>query len=182
MPLRVTTEKFWRTRLWEVVANGLELHQIIFRTDITNWSNIQRDTGKMLRSILPPSCRILDAGCGYGALYEVLHAVPHFAGVEYTGLDLSKDLIGIAKLRYPDADFQEMSMEDADYPESYFDYTIVRSVQGMLHENDCTSTWSIAFANIKRMSKNIILAEYSSISRPTILAKNSSGEWNARSK
>jgi SAM-dependent methyltransferase len=181
MPLRVTTQEFWRTRIWEVVASGLELHQIIYRTDIRNWNNIQYDTAKLLRGILPTSCRLLDAGCGYGALYEVLHAVPHFANVQYTGLDLSEDLIGIAKIRYPNAIFKQCRLEDADYPADHFDYTVFRSVEGMLNDNGHSTSWTIAFDNVKRMSKNIILIEYGAVSKPTILTKNSNGEWNARS-
>lgn len=181
MPLRVTTQEFWRTRIWEVVASGLELHQIIFRTDIRNWNTIQQDTAKLLRGILPASCRLLDAGCGYGALYEILHAVPHFAGVQYIGLDLSEDLIGIAKLRYPNAVFKQCRLEDADYPADHFDYTVFRSVEGMLHDNGHSTSWTIAFDNVRRMSKNIILIEYGAVNKPTILTKNSNGEWNARS-
>lgn len=182
MPLRVTTQEFWRKRIWEVVANGLELHQVIYRTDIGNWNKIQKATAKLLKDVLPPSCNVLDAGCGYGALYEVLHAVPHFSGVQYTGLDLSEDLVGIAKLRYPDAVFEQCRLEDAMYPDNHFDFTVFRSVEGMLHDNGYSAAWSMAFDNVKRMSKNVILIEYGAVDNATILTKSSEGAWNAKSR
>ena len=182
MPLRVTTQEFWRKRIWEVVASGLELHQIIYRTDIGNWVRIQNNTSRLLRNVLPASCRLLDAGCGYGALYEMVHAAPHFSGVQYTGLDLSEDLIGIAKLRYPDAAFEQCRLEDAMYPENHFDFTVFRSVEGMLHDNGHSAAWSIALDNVKRMSKNIILIEYGSVDDAVILTKGSNGEWNVKSR
>jgi len=43
--------------------------------------------------------KVLDLGCGNGRLYQVLE------GVQYVGLDFSKELIEIAKKNYPQADF-----------------------------------------------------------------------------
>lgn len=182
MPLSVTTQEFWRKRIWEVVANGLELHQIIYRTDIGNWNKIQKSTAKLLRDVLPKSCSMLDAGCGYGAVYDLLHTAPHFSGVQYTGLDLSEDLIGIAKLRYPHANFEQCRLEDAMYPDDHFDFTVFRSVAVMLHDNGYSSAWSLALDNVKRMSKSIAIIEYGAVDNAVILTKDSNGEWNVRSR
>jgi SAM-dependent methyltransferase len=171
MNLLVTSEQFWRTRLWEVVAYGYELHQIIYRTDIANWNKIQTSTAKVLRNLLPAKCKLLDAGCGYGALYDVLHSVPHFSGVEYTGVDLSSDLISIGKLRHPDANLIHSSLEDIKFEDNHFDFAIFRSVNGMLHDNDYGSVWDAAFTNIKRVSKGVIIMEYGAVDSPTVLTK-----------
>jgi SAM-dependent methyltransferase len=172
MNLLVTTEQFWRTRLWEVAAYGYELHQIIYRTDIANWNRIQTSTAKVLRNILPAQCKLLDAGCGYGALYDVLHSAPHFAGVEYTGVDMSLDLINIGKLRHPDLNLLHCSLEDTNFSNDYFDFTVLRSVTGMMHDNNYSDVWRVIFSKLKMISKNIIIMEYGAIDTPTVMRKD----------
>jgi SAM-dependent methyltransferase len=58
--------------------------------------------------------RILDLGCGAGALAAPLTQ----AGAQVWGLDLSADLLAIARRRVPGADFVQGSLHDAELPEA----------------------------------------------------------------
>lgn len=51
--------------------------------------------------------KVLDIGCGNGRLYHVLKEKQ----IQYTGLDLSEELIKIAKTKYPEADFKVGDMK-----------------------------------------------------------------------
>jgi 2-polyprenyl-3-methyl-5-hydroxy-6-metoxy-1,4-benzoquinol methylase len=48
-------------------------------------------------------CSVLDVGCGFGDLYEYL--CRNGVNVDYTGVDLSPDLLEIARQRHPDVRF-----------------------------------------------------------------------------
>ncbi len=58
--------------------------------------------------------RIVDIGCGAGALSAPLSE----AGAEVWGLDLSPDLLDIARRRAPRAVFRQGSLHEADLPEA----------------------------------------------------------------
>ncbi|MFA5051752.1 MAG: methyltransferase domain-containing protein [Patescibacteria group bacterium] len=64
------------------------------------------------------SDKVLDAGCGNGRLYELLKE----KNVEYTGLDLSDELIAIARRQYPGIPFAVGNILDLPFePESFDD-------------------------------------------------------------
>ncbi len=56
---------------------------------------------KPLMEYVAVSDKVLDAGCGNGRLFELLKEKK----VEYTGLDLSDELIAIARRQYPEIKF-----------------------------------------------------------------------------
>ena len=58
---------------------------------------------------------VLDFGCGNGRLYEVLKDI----GVKYLGVDNSKELINIAKNKYPDASFKKIDFQDFKVKEKF---------------------------------------------------------------
>ncbi len=59
--------------------------------------------------------KLLDLGCGNGRMLQI------FKDIEYYGIDNSKNLIEIAKEKYPEADFQEGDVLNIPFPESSFD-------------------------------------------------------------
>lgn len=70
--------------------------------------------------------RLLDAGCGSG--YALVLAVKR--GARVSGFDASDGLLGVARLRLPDADFQQGDLEQLPYGEDAFDaVTAFNSVQ-----------------------------------------------------
>src|SRR5262249_14754205 len=51
----------------------------------------------------PSPLRLLDFGCGFGDLFG--YARGRGIALDYTGLEINEDLIGVARERYPDARF-----------------------------------------------------------------------------
>ncbi len=61
--------------------------------------------------------RVLDSGCASGRFYEVLEN----KRVDFYGIDFSEKLIGIAKEKYPKANFRVADARSAPFPPDYFD-------------------------------------------------------------
>jgi len=63
---------------------------------------------ELLRDVMPPGARVLDAGCGNGSLARFLLA----AGYDVTGVDLSPDGIAIARATYPGSRFEVLPADE----------------------------------------------------------------------
>lgn len=61
--------------------------------------------------------RILEIGCGAG------NDAKWFTNnnYDYTGVDLSKEMISLSRKKVPDGNFQEMSVYSLDFPDKHFD-------------------------------------------------------------
>lgn len=66
----------------------------------------------IFKHCIPDHVSILDVGCGNGRFLQYL--LDQKKIVDYTGLDFSKKLIGIARKRFPLGEFVEQSMTDFD--------------------------------------------------------------------
>jgi Methyltransferase domain len=69
--------------------------------------------------------RILDFGCGFGDLFGYAHG--RELPIDYTGLDINADLIGVARERYPSARFLCMDLF-ADSLDERFDIVLSSGV------------------------------------------------------
>jgi SAM-dependent methyltransferase len=66
----------------------------------------------IFKHCIPDHVSLLDVGCGNGRFLQYL--LDQKKTVDYTGLDFSKELIAIARKRFPQAEFVEQSMTDFD--------------------------------------------------------------------
>lgn len=72
------------------------------------------------------SKKVLDAGCGVGRyIYNLSKKDPNG---RYWGVDLGQSNIAEASKNFPGINFQEMSVEDLKFPDSFFDTIISRDV------------------------------------------------------
>ena len=71
--------------------------------------------------------RILEIGCGPGALAEVLRR--WYPKAEITGLDRDREFVRFARERVPGVEFLEGDATDLPFPASSFDVTISNTVQ-----------------------------------------------------
>ena len=161
----VTTPEFWRERMHECLATGKELHHIVYNIDPARWQWIQEATGAILASHVRPGQRLLDAACGYGAIYEVIPAEIH-----YTGIDSSVDLLAIARIRYPAVDWRLGDI--SSMPElsgRYFDWAVCRSVKDMILENMGPCYWAAIEQELLRVARNVLVIEYEAVESYRIL-------------
>lgn len=156
--LPVDNPEFWRGRLQSTRQQKHCIHRSIYNVSLSVWENVQTVHRELLRELFDTGDIILDAGCGYGALFDLLPQ-----GILYHGIDISPDLIDVAKRRHPDSadlfsvgDIRSMSQ----FSDKHFDYAICRSIDGMLRENLGNEVWQAAERELCRVAKRLILLGY----------------------
>ena len=85
---------------------------------------------------------ILDAGCGFGDFYVYL--MEEFQIHDYVGIDISSDMVKIARERYPDVSFYHGDILDFE-PEMPIDYSLASGVFFLPDPN-----WEERFVAISR--------------------------------
>jgi len=101
------------------------------------WSGreIQETCFKVLADIgVASNDSVLDVGCGFGDFksWSELKQCP----LDYTGLDLSPDILEQAKLLHPDAALLSGDLFDMDFQEQSFDWVILSgSLNEQLHDD-----------------------------------------------
>ncbi len=79
--------------------------------------------------------KILDVGCGLGALYDFLKRRGY--KVDYTGIDIAPEMVKECQRRYPKATFEVRDILENPYPENSFDYVFLSgSVSLRLHNHE----------------------------------------------
>jgi SAM-dependent methyltransferase len=61
--------------------------------------------------------RVLDFGCGTGDFFGFLRE--RGIHVKYTGFDINKDLISLAKMKYPECTFRTLDIDNEDIDKDY---------------------------------------------------------------
>lgn len=157
--LPVNDAAFWKMRLYQAHASGRGLHTAIYDTDPNNWNEIQNVSCGIVRRHMCNTWSVIDVGCGFGALSDL---VPPES--KYLGIDISPDLIEIAKLRYPDKAFQVVDISNrTEFEDRQFDIAICRSVKDMIINNLDRSVWNAMLKEMRRISRYTLLMEYDTI-------------------
>ena len=80
---------------------------------------------RLFGSIIPAGGKVLEVGCGTG---EILHAVRPREGL---GIDLSSDMVRIARAKLPDLSFEVVNIETAHF-ETTYDHVIMADLMDHL--------------------------------------------------
>ncbi|MCF7906545.1 class I SAM-dependent methyltransferase [Patescibacteria group bacterium] len=67
--------------------------------------------------LIPKNAKILDVGCGVGVDSGFVNS----KGFEVIGLDLSKEMLNLARQKFPQIDFREQDIRKLDFPPESFD-------------------------------------------------------------
>ena len=154
--LPVQDPAFWKGRLLNVVATGQDLHKAVYDIDYSVWSSIQGKTRDVLRRYVRPGDLVLDAGCGLGVVSTLLPR-----GVRYVGVDVSPDLIELARVRHPDETFIIGDLRRLSFSvPKQFDWVICRSVRNMIEDNLGPEAWAEILTELRRVGKKVLLLEY----------------------
>lgn len=158
---------FWKERVDNLTKKD-DIHKSVYDVTKYTWEKIELEHSEILETILPvryypdgniEPYKILDCGCGYGALLDVL---PNH--VDYTGVDISPDLINLANTRYPNNKFIRYDIRylTALYDQYLsFDYCIARSMEGMIIENIGMHNWMMMLRQMLKMAPYVVLLNYS---------------------
>lgn len=145
---------YWRNRL----LSARERHTAIFRCPKDRWERIAKKHKKILEGAIKPDDAILDAGCGWGRILDLMPA--HWHGYYY-GVDLCPDFIRIARDEHPNHTFHcaDLSKELLNRGVT-FNLAICVSFRPMIKRNIGPTMWDIIERNIRSVASNILYLEY----------------------
>lgn len=149
---------YWRQRLAEAEAAG-QLHHAVFCCREPQWRAIEARHRAILARHVVATESVLDAGCGYGRLLDLLPK--EWAG-DYLGLDLSPDFVELAQRRYPGRRFVAADLRDLRFlsGREMWDWCVLVSVRGMVLREMGADAWRRMEAELRRVSRRLLVLEY----------------------
>lgn len=147
--------EFWKER----IANARKEHHSVYVTSESDWDYIGQVHKEILGNVV--SGRVLDAGCGYGRMCEWVK--------DYTGVDFSPDFIEIAKKKYPSKVFIQADLKELPFKDNEFDWVVCISIKNMIIGNQGGEVWDVIEKELKRVSRRVLLLEYTQPFKYTIL-------------
>ena len=149
----VDQNNFWKTRIKEAQDAG-DLRLSVYRTSPEDWEHLCKVHRKICDELIGIHDKVIDVGCGYGRLSEWFGS--------YIGIDFSEDFIKKAKELYPDKQFYTIDAKDTGFLDKEFDWAVCVSLKGMIERELGSAEWYKIEYELKRITKNILLLEYSS--------------------
>lgn len=154
----VTSPDYWRERLKKSLLHE-QLHQSVYLCTDAQWNAALVKHRSILSKVIKSNHSILDAGCGYGRLVEILPA--DWNGC-YVGIDISPDLIAVAKTIYPNYFFRVQNILEigTHYNKHQFDFAIITSVKYMIIRNIGKDYWKKCEEQLRIVAKQLLFLEY----------------------
>jgi SAM-dependent methyltransferase len=152
--LPIRSEAFWKERLDQVIGDPRNLHRCVYDVDELVWDDIQAWHKQTLESLVT-NTRVLDAGCGYGALTEVLPRV-----AKYVGVDQSSSLLKAMDSLYPSYPNVQSSLDQLPFNDYEFDWAICRSIRTMTINNLGAVEWLRIELEMLRVARKLLILEY----------------------
>lgn len=109
-----------------------ELYDLVHQGKGKDYAGESADLADLVRKYAPTADSLLDVACGTGL--HLMHLADHFATVE--GLELSADMLGIARRRNPDTGLHEADMRDFALGRRYSAVTCMFSSIGHMADQD----------------------------------------------
>ena len=152
---RVSEPEFWSKRLAAAKRRG-EVHRSVYLTTLDGWAEVQSRHRAKLAECIMHTDTVLDAGCGYGSLLEVLPPV-----ASYTGIDTCEELLKEARRLHPGRCFRNADVADTGFPDKYFTVAVARSVRSMVLRELGEDAWKRMEAELNRVAERVVYLEYS---------------------
>ncbi len=153
-PRDVCNPAWWAQRLSEAPAPRLALYS---GCGEGKWQEIEDHERKILAENIKPSDRVVDIGCGYGRIIDLM---PPFWYGYYLGVDNCQEMIALAKQTYPRRYFLNWDIRHLPFKTTHFEVAIVSSVRGMITGEMGTEGWGKIEAGIKVIADRILYLEY----------------------
>lgn len=172
----ISNPAYWRQRLAQAQARRDTLHTAVFRCPLDRWKAIEAKHRQILARLIGPDDSVLDAGCGWGRLLDLMP--DNWQGV-YVGVDLSPDFIMLAlkEISLPplpsqrrkvggfvvgDLTTDETVKALSAYPAAgrKFDWAVMISIRPMVKRNQGEEVWGRFEANVLKLANRLLYLEY----------------------
>jgi ubiquinone/menaquinone biosynthesis C-methylase UbiE len=157
LPLKeIYNPDFWRERIQQAPVNAF--HHSVFVCPTDRWNRIEDKHRQILRREVKPNYTILDAGCGWGRLLDLM---PPFWTGGYLGVDISPDFINLARIQYKNRRFVLGNLSKLDIlSNGEMDLGILISIRPMIKRNMGDEEWGRVETELKRVCKKLLYLEY----------------------
>jgi hypothetical protein len=160
----IFTPEFWAKRLADAEASG-EVFQAVFKTDRDTWARIQAKHAAILAKYIEPTDGILDAGCSWGRLLDIMPA--NWVGV-YHGIDIADAFIAKARRDYrhllPRVTFAVGDLRNLSTltcgDVRWFDWGIVCSVKRVIIGHAGQGVWDGIETQLRLLCKRLLILDY----------------------
>ncbi len=151
-PEPVCTPEFWRVRLEQ--ADG-EIHRSLFSGSLRQFSVIEAWQRDRVREGIGNGDSILDAGCGYGRLLDLL---PLSWWGDYLGVDVSPEFVALARQVHPRREFLVADLRDLRFlPASSFDVAVCVWIEDMVRLNAGEGVWQAMELELRRVARRVLI-------------------------
>lgn len=148
----VTNPVFWRDRL---STCGGDLQRAMFTGSSDEFATAHADQMRQLHKAgIRPTDSVLDVGCGYGRLLTLMPA--DWAG-DYVGIDVSPDLIALARILYPARRFHVIDRGRMPFVDERFDVAVAVWLRTMLVDNGKLDVWQRVELEMCRVARRVII-------------------------
>lgn len=152
---------YWGERLSRAVDRGV-LHTAVFMCSVERWDRIAEKHAAILRATIQPTESVLDAGCGWGRLLDIM---PNDWCGDYVGVDIAPAFIKVAQLNYPHRRFHVRSLLDLDdvqVPDgvAVFDWAVLISIRPMIVRNCGREVWDKMEMGLRVVARKLLYLEY----------------------
>lgn len=114
-----------------------------------SWHYLEKPAlARFLKPLVSKQAKILDAGCGFGRSTQMLAGLG-FAGKNITGVDISRELLEIAKDRLPKAKFVQTDLTKFHAPKASFNLIVSNMVLQYLDKDQYNTTTKKFFQWLK---------------------------------
>lgn len=159
---------YWKARL-DAAQRAGNLWHSVFCCGKDRWSKIEAKHREILARVVHPGWSVLDAGCGYGRLLDLMPDTWHGY---YLGVDSSPAFIDLAREMHNTYEevgthmnvchflVADLRMLPSIYPDKEFDLAVMISVRPMVVRNMGQGEWDKIEAEVRRVSKRLLYLEY----------------------
>lgn len=156
----VFSPEFWANRLRDAERSGdpNDLHKAVFNTDIDTWRDAEERHRALLAKLVGPHDSILDIGCGYGRMLDLL---PEGWDGHYLGVDVAPAFIARARRDHPKFRFRTGDLRDLTVLRGEaFDWGIGISVKRVFAGHAGAEAWAAVEANLRRHCARLLFLDY----------------------
>jgi hypothetical protein len=160
-PEPVCDPGYWHDRIALAAAHAappfLWPHTSVFCCTPDVWERIAQRHAALLAVIIGPEAGVLDAGCGWGRLLDLM---PHGWYGAYCGVDVAPAFVALASSRHPSRRFLVADLRKrTTWPDGAWDWAVVVSMRGMLRRN-VPGAWEQVEAELRRVARRVLVLEY----------------------
>ena len=161
MTFPVDDPVFWTNRYKQAMdLRPDEPHRIVYDCSPDLWKKVERRHRDIIQKVVSRYDTVVDVGCGYG------HALEMLPDCIYMGVDLSQEMIDLARKTHPEGARRRFICGDIKIAEVCpkcfrFDWALLISVKEMYINNLGLQKWWDMELAVRKIARRMLILEYS---------------------